>query len=220
MTDSNQTYILENSQKTAELAETIATTMSGNTFHRHFHILYSLRDLIDKPYATYCEIGTFNGGSFCLMMQNPKPMKLISIDPLHLSRTAKPILMENIQKFNKYNYDTVVTEKFSTDPNVIEYLKNTKTSIDILFIDGDHSFNAVVNDFKLYEQYVESGGFIVFDDYLDAQHSPQVRPAVDSIVQMIKHMNMPYEVIGSLPNIAKSHPASLSNLNEFVLRKK
>ena len=34
-----------------------------------------------------------------------------------------------------------------------------------MFIDGDHSYQAVFNDFYMYKDLVEVGGYIVFDDY-------------------------------------------------------
>jgi len=36
--------------------------------------------------------------------------------------------------------------------------------VDLLFIDGDHSFNGVFLDFFIYREYVSAGGLIAFHD--------------------------------------------------------
>ena len=39
-----------------------------------------------------------------------------------------------------------------------------ENSIDFLFIDGDHSYEGVKNDFEMYKPLVSKGGIIVLDD--------------------------------------------------------
>jgi len=210
----------ENTEYTSNLVNNIASTMKGNTFHHHFHILYTLRSLINKEVATYMEIGTFNGGSLCLMLQHPSPVQCISIDPFHLDRTAVAIVKENIAKFNKYNYNVVLTNKFSTDISLIEDLQKNQVRVDILFIDGDHSFNSILHDFDVFQNFVEVGGYIVFDDYCDKEHSPEVRGAVDTIVDYIIKNNLNFEIIGNPTNYKNVHPSEFQKLNEYIIRKK
>tara|TARA_R100001509_G_scaffold153787_1_gene114914 strand:+ start:190 stop:432 length:243 start_codon:yes stop_codon:yes gene_type:complete len=38
-------------------------------------------------------------------------------------------------------------------------------SIDFLYVDGNHSYEAVLQDITLYYPKVKSGGLIIFDDY-------------------------------------------------------
>ena len=52
---------------------------------------------------------------------------------------------------------------------------------DILFIDGDHSYEAVANDLKNYAPLVKDGGKIILHDVLSA-YDPGVRQAVDEFV--------------------------------------
>lgn len=63
----------------------------------------------------------------------------------------------------------------------------------------------------------------MFDDYLDYKHSPEVKQAVDDIVNEIKLKKLPYEVIGSLPNYSKALNTNenepIKNSNEFILYK-
>jgi hypothetical protein len=100
---------------------------------------------------------------------------------------------------------------------MVNALKGFINEIDILFIDGDHSYQGVINDFLLYEELVKKGGYIVFDDYNDSQHSPEVKIAVDDIIPTITHN---YDTIGTLPNIYNARPDWLKNGNDFIIRKK
>lgn len=209
----------ENTPHTSAIVNYISKNMKGNTFHHHYHILYTLRTLIEKDVCTYTEVGTFNGGSLCLMLQHESPVKCVSIDPFHLDRTSIDIVQSNISTFNKYNYSVELTRKFSTDPSLISELRDRQFTTDILFIDGDHTYTAVINDFNTLHEFVSPGGFIVFDDYHDRVSSPEVKPAVDTIVQRIKDSNMQYEVIGSPENYHNVYPSDLPFLNEFILRK-
>jgi hypothetical protein len=90
---------------------------------------------------------------------------------------------------------------------------------DILFIDGDHRFQAVVEDFYNFMDYVNPGGFIVFDDYLDDTCSPEVRPAVESILKDIIEKNLPFCLVGNPFNFLNVHPSNAKFLNEFIIQR-
>lgn len=122
-----------------------------------------------------------------------------------------------------YNYKFEIFKQFSTDKSLINKLKMNNTKVDILFIDGDHTRQAVLNDWNNYIDFVNSGGFICFDDYYDDIYSPEVRPAVDSIVADLDKNK--YEIIGPLDNFHKlmadspyyKHPEFI---DEFIIHKK
>ena len=54
----------------------------------------------------------------------------------------------------------------SSDPAVVErvYWTYEETRIDLLFIDGDHSYASVMTDYLLYEPLVNIGGIVAFHD--------------------------------------------------------
>ena len=52
----------------------------------------------------------------------------------------------------------------SQDPISVEKVYNFCDPIDFLFIDGDHSYYAVLTDWLLYSPLVKKGGMVVFDD--------------------------------------------------------
>jgi len=126
------------------------------------------------------------------------------------------VVHANVLKLNKYKNSYNYLKGNSQTYEMVDRLKELTNEIDILFIDGDHSFQGVINDFILYENLIKKGGYIVFDDYNDAQHSPAVKPAVDSLISSIE---LSYNVIGTLPNIYGARPDTLIEGNDFIIQK-
>jgi hypothetical protein len=65
--------------------------------------------------------------------------------------------------------------------------------VKLLHIDGGHSSENVWMDFLIYERFVLSGGYIVFDDYVDPDYSPAVGRTVDKMRRLGVFKNY-YEV--------------------------
>lgn len=191
------------------------------TFHHHYHILFDIANTFGDNKINYVEIGAYAGGSSCLMLQRLNTT-IISIDlgePM-----PKAVVFENIIEYknnnNYYKYIQGNSQIIETKNQVIETLSNSRVlgytnKIDILFIDGDHSFNGVLADFNMYCDLVAVGGFIVFDDYNDIVYSPEVKKAVDSILPSLVN----YEVIGTLDNTLEAYPSELKEGNCFVIKK-
>lgn len=194
---------------------------SVKTFHHHYHILFDIAKLYGDDLINYVEIGTFFGGSSCLMMHRPNT-NIISID---IGFPApKEDAISNIKKFNNNSNYYLYIEGDSKQEKTITELNNALKSfnndkIDILFIDGDHSYSGAYNDFIKYNQLVNVGGFIVFDDYMDSQYSPDVKPAVDDIIIKYCNDSNSYQIIGCLPNEFGANPSSLKLNNCFIIRK-
>jgi predicted O-methyltransferase YrrM len=190
-------------------------------FHHHYHILYDIATHYpDDKEITYVEVGCYAGASACLLLQRPLT-KIISIDLGH--PISKEIAIENMFKHNIHNNKFVYLQGNSHNQETVEELKKNIDGIDILFIDGDHSFEGVINDYKLYYPLVKDGGYIVFDDYADYRYSPEVKNAVDFIVETHKG----FDVIGAFGSEfgARGECPSLSSeiyerdSNEFVIKK-
>jgi homoserine dehydrogenase len=92
-------------------------------------------------------------------------------------------------------------------------------NVDVLFIDGDHQYDGVIKDFNNYKDFVVKGGYIIFDDYQDYIHSPEVKKAVDDLVGGLNVLE--YEILGSIEYdlISKTNVPELSSSNEFILKK-
>ena len=211
------------------LQENVVGKLLGSTFHHHAHILYDIRTLLGKEKKVYLEIGSYCGGSACFMLQHHFETEIHCVDPLNLPKqrfkldmSQEEILCLNLSALNINDRKFFIHKNFSTDLSLVEKLKKDNIKIDILFIDGAHDYKTVVSDFKLFSPFVNSGGFIVFDDYLDFKWSPQVRKAVDDIVKnIIMDIDTKYAIIGLLPNIKEAFTnIKRPNLNEFILIKK
>ena len=201
-------------QKSLDITRYISDSINNQTMHHHYHILHDIASSYpEHQTVTYVEVGCYAGGSACLMLQRPNT-NVISIDlghPIHES-----VVHANVLKLNKHSNSYNYLEGNSQTYEMVDRLKELTNEIDILFIDGDHSYQGVINDFMLYEGLVKKGGYIVFDDYNDAQHSPAVKPAVDDIISSIE---LTYNVIGTLPNIYGARPDTLIEGNDFIIQK-
>ena len=205
---------MKHTQNSLDITRYISDNIDNQTMHHHYHILYDIASVYPKKQnITYVEIGCYAGGSACLMLQRPNT-NVISIDlghPIHES-----VVHANVLRLNKHNNSYNYLKGNSQTYEMVDRLKELTNEIDILFIDGDHSYQGVINDFMLYEGLVKKGGYIVFDDYNDAQHSPAVKPAVDDIIPTIEST---YDIIGVLPNIYGARPDTLIEGNDFIIQK-
>jgi cephalosporin hydroxylase len=197
------------------ITQTISDQINNQTFHHHYYILYDIASTYPIDYEVkYVEIGCYAGGSTCLMLQRPNT-RVISIDlgtPID-----ENVVLTNVNKLNKLNNSYNYIKGNSQTHEMVSRLKELINEIDILFIDGDHSYQGVINDFLLYEGLVKVGGYVVFDDYNDSQHSPEVKTAVDDMIPTIVDR---YEIVGTLPNIFNARPDWLKDGNDFIIRKK
>ena len=196
-----------------DITQKISEEMDGKTFHHHYHILYDIiKTYPDDYHLNYVEIGCYAGGSASLVTQR-KNTNIFSID------LGTPILPEipikNIEKFNIFNNHYEYIQGNSQKIETLEKLKTFIDDIDVLFIDGDHSYNGVKNDFNLYSPLVKNGGYVVFDDYNDHVSSPEVKSAVNEIVSTL----IGYKIIGTLPNVHGARPDTLLEGNCFIIKK-
>jgi predicted O-methyltransferase YrrM len=201
-------------QHSLDIARDISTKINNLTFHHHYHIIYDVLCSYNKfNVVNYVEIGCYGGGSACLALQRPNT-NVISIDlgdPI-----PKNIVIENTTKLNIHNNKYTYLQGNSQTYEMVSMLKQEIDSIDLLFIDGDHFYQGVINDFMLYNDIVNQGGYILFDDYNDVEYSPEVKLAVDDIIK--SHADK-FRIIGTLPNNLGARPESMQEGNVFILQK-
>lgn len=168
------------------------------SFHHDTKLLGYLTMLtMDLP-GDILEIGVWKGKSLALMnIVKLSARKVIGIDPLELINQASEL---SFYKERLYP-DAVVIPTYSE--LAIEKFLQISTQISVLHIDGGHTTRDVILDFLLYEKHVISGGFILFDDYRDFTHSPEVGPAVDLL--RVGGLFKNYEILGNIPGFQSSY---------------
>ncbi len=131
----------------------------------------ALQAYAHKADSTIVEIGCAYGGSSLLFLLNKKDhVKVYSIDPFVVDS------MDTFQATKELCHSHVVdaladvgkAERSSSWTLIPDYsynkVKNWELSIDVLFIDGDHTYDAVTQDFNQWLPYVRKGGYVLFHD--------------------------------------------------------
>jgi predicted O-methyltransferase YrrM len=168
--------------------------ITGRVCHHRIEILYALTEL--NNLQNYLEIGVHNGSSLSYVLQSNKNKNCIGIDPFETLQTKDHSMihyinkdnitqektLKNLRKNNKYNSNIKLIKKLSK--NVLD--KEINHNIDLLFIDGDHNYKAVLDDYNKFSKYVKSGGFIVFDDL----HQDGPKKCFNEIVKTDKNVKL------------------------------
>lgn len=122
-----------------------------------------------KPPKYVLEIGTSNGGTlFLLSRAATEDACMISIDlPLGAygggyPAWKRPFYQSFAQKDQTIRLIRADSHEPVTQEKVAAILQTNK--IDLLFIDGDHTYGGVKKDFEMYEPFVKDGGMIVLHD--------------------------------------------------------
>jgi predicted O-methyltransferase YrrM len=130
------------------------------------HILYGLARTM-RPQVCV-EIGSARGLSACYvgraLLENNQGM-LYAIDPHSTTNwnDSDSVDTYNIMTKNLARYGVASRVEIVRDYSTI-VAKSWTTSIDLLFIDGDHSYEGVKNDWELYSKFVTAFGVVVFHD--------------------------------------------------------
>ncbi|OGJ86972.1 MAG: hypothetical protein A2350_01185 [Candidatus Raymondbacteria bacterium RifOxyB12_full_50_8] len=152
-------------------------------------ILGLLKTIADKKPATVLEIGTAIGGNLFLFCSVARPdATIISLDlPGGKYGGGYPLWRKWLYRsFPKTCQRLFLVRANShleeTRKKIAAILKNRE--IDFLFIDGDHTYEGVKQDFNMYTPFVKKGGLIAFHDI--APHSSNDGCGVDRYWQEIK----------------------------------
>lgn len=108
---------------------------------------------------TICEIGTANSGTTLFLGCTLESVKEIICIDLYIKNKIQLnyiLSKKKIALFQGSSYEEQTLNK------VKHHLRGNR--IDILFIDGDHTFNGVSKDFEMYFPLVKEGGIIAFHD--------------------------------------------------------
>jgi predicted O-methyltransferase YrrM len=119
------------------------------------------------------EIGSWQGGTLFVWSQlSVDNAHLISLDLNRVGDSSE--LVKRFQGFMKPGQSLVCLRQDSHLPASLEAVKTALTGreLDFLFIDGDHTFDGVKQDFEMYSRFVKPGGWIAFHDIIENPAQP------------------------------------------------
>jgi len=166
-----------------DLLKSLKSFSSFAPSQKDSEIFYLFNLVKENKFKNICEIGSYKGGTFFLLCQAASDdATLVSIDikyPIE-RKLAHKLFGKSGQKIYCIKGDT---KDHSTYRKLESALKGK--SLDLLFIDGDHSLFGVMNDFIRFSPLVKEGGIIVFHD-INPVHSNDKK-------------DMPSENVGEVP---------------------
>lgn len=122
-------------------------------------------ELPDKKPSTWVEIGSFYGGSMAWLgvetVNSGKPVTLHTVDNFSQApeadfrRNMEPISERLGKRFHVHVADSYVAAT-----------KFKPASVDVVWVDADHSYSGVLTDLTHYWPLVKPGGYIGGDDYM------------------------------------------------------
>lgn len=134
--------------------------------------LYRFASMLKKN-AVVVEIGSWKGKSTFCLAKGLRNGKIFAIDPFDAygepgsaelyqqQKGETPLLNQFQQNMKKFG----LLHKIETCAGYSPQFAGQFTSIDLLFIDGDHSLEACDKDFTLFSPALVPGGYILFHDY-------------------------------------------------------
>jgi hypothetical protein len=128
--------------------------------------LYSIARCTDSP--TILEIGSYKGRStLALALGNPSA-KIFSCDP-HTGDLEQRELGLKIDTFSEFLHNLASAGVTNVSPAKLESTEFARIykgpKIDIQFIDGLHTYDAVVQDIEAWVDKMNSQRTVIFDDY-------------------------------------------------------
>jgi len=149
------------------------------SFHENVKLLgYLCAETYYLP-GDILEIGVWKGKSLALMDRlSPRSIQLIGIDPCEISGQLEELTGFLNGLIPRASVIVDYSERGAKD--VLSISQNFK----LIHIDGGHLEHHVWTDFLIYSNFVVPGGYIVFDDYLDEKHSPEVKIAIDHMLRL------------------------------------
>lgn len=133
------------------------------------------------------EVGSAHGASSTILAEAAQELKgsLYCIDSF-------PEDYYGQEKFGEYGYQAFKKNVLDKYGKLVTFIRGTSSdvkdaqfggAIDILFIDGDHSYQGVRNDLRILIPKLRSGGYVAFHDYNNNAAFPGVKKAADEFTK-------------------------------------
>lgn len=162
----------------------------SDKFAKHLH------EYVGKPNLKFLEIGSYAGSSAVGMLETiltDKSSTLTCVD-ICFNPFAEKIFDRETARFGNQVIKQVAWSK--------EWLENNQDKeFDFIYIDGDHSAEAVKNDVKLSWNILKQGGILALDDYLyEHTRGKEFNPkqVIDEFVKSVKDTSEILEISGQV----------------------
>ena len=103
-------------------------------------------------------------------------------DTFYSDNLDKNLIYNNLQKLNKNKNNIFLIKGDSTDKNIIQLFENIK--LDIIFIDGNHTYEGVKKDFYNYYTFLSNNGIMIFDDFNEAPTNKGVFKFINELLKI------------------------------------
>lgn len=132
-----------------------------------------------KPQAI-CEIGTCEGGTlwlFCKVASDNATIISVDLPEGKFGGGYAEHKIPFYQSFAKNGQQLHLIREDSHKAETLEKVKDAlgRKKLDLLFIDGDHTYEGVKKDFEMYSPLVREGGLIAFHDVVEHTFDPTCR---------------------------------------------
>jgi hypothetical protein len=142
------------------------------------------------------EIGVLNGETSRHLLSLGEYIRLIGIDPI-IPDSMETSLIGSLE-FIRQNTDFAGERwEFLQDYSYDVHSQFVNESVDFLFIDGDHTYDAVRQDYELYFPKIRKGGLIFFhDSRMNRGGAPFHVGSSKFVDELIDDPNLPMDLIG------------------------
>ncbi len=150
--------------------------------HGHRSLQYLWKLLVDEmPESfSFLEIGVYKGQILSLIQMladmSAKKPKIVGVTPLFDAPFANynrgPFIENIYRQFQLIMSNTIILDGLSQDSKISSTVSDM-APFDMVYIDGDHSYEATVFDIKNYGNMIKKGGFLIVDDCNDYKNIPE-----------------------------------------------
>lgn len=171
---------------TPEMMLAVPLVFKGKGYYRSLELKQNMGELLGlvkeleaRQLENICEIGTFKGGTLFVWVQLASDTaNIYSIDlpggAFGGGYSAKSLDFFKSFAKGQQNMECIRGDSHKADVRSLFESKLGENKLDFLFIDGDHSYLGVKQDFEDYSPYVKQGGVIAFHDIVRRQSQPDI----------------------------------------------
>lgn len=167
---------------TVEMMMAVPFLFQGKGYYRTLELKQNMVELLGlvnllraRKLERVCEIGTFKGGTLYLWCRLAAPdAHIISVD-LPGGQFGGGYSKRSLPLFQSFRQPGQRLDCIRGDSHAADIRAEFEKilgggQLDFLFIDGDHSYSGVKQDFEFYSRFVKRGGVIAFHDI---HHRPE-----------------------------------------------